>query len=167
MLKPGQATGSNLPRDLLLLVGPAGDVSDFFMPGESKGTIGPPAVGSITSDGSYVMSTESAGDGVIVGHHKVGITGVEPAPAASQEEYVPEKDSAGYMKAKAKSAAKAAKGVVKKDEELFTDKGGKKYRYLVPMKFSRPDESGIFVKIDGAQTVNFDIDDSGKVRINP
>src|SRR5262245_50390096 len=47
----------------------------FFMPDESKGTVGPPAVGSITADGSYVMSTESAGDGVIVGQHKVGITG--------------------------------------------------------------------------------------------
>ena len=38
-------------------------------------------------------------------------------------------------------------GSKKKDEELFTDKGGKKYRYVVPMKFSKPDESGIIVKV--------------------
>ena len=139
----------------------------FFMPDESKKTVGPPAVGSITSDGTYVMSTESAGDGAIVGHHKVGITGVEAVPVAGQEEHDPEKDAGGYMKAKSKSAAQAARSSVKKDEELFTDKGGKKYRYIVPMKFSRPDESGIIVKIDGAQTVNFDIDESGNVRINP
>ena len=87
--------------------------------------------------------------------------------AASVEEFDPQKDGGGYMKAKAKTAAQAARGVTKKDEELFTDKGGKKYRYVVPMKFSRPDESGIIVKVDGAQTVNFDIDESGNVRINP
>ena len=52
----------------------------FFMPDEAKGTIGPPAVGSITADGSYIMSTESAGDGVIVGSHKIGITGLEEKP---------------------------------------------------------------------------------------
>jgi len=139
----------------------------FFMPDESKGTVGPSAVGSITSDGTYVMSTESAGDGVIVGHHKVGITGVEPVAGSPQEEYDPEKDAGGYMKAKSKTAAQAARGGIKKGEELFTDKGGKKYRYMVPMKFSRPDESGIIVKIDGRQTVNFDIDESGNVRTNP
>ncbi len=127
----------------------------------------PAAVGSITSNGTYVMSTESAGDGVIVGHHKVGITGVEPVATSTVEEYDPEKDAGGYMKAKSKTAAQAARGATKKNEEFFTDKGGKKYRYVVPMKFSNPEESGIIVKIDGNQTVNFDIDDSGNVRINP
>src|SRR5262245_26599406 len=71
----------------------------FFMPDEGKSTVGPGALGSITSNGSYVMSTESAGDGVIVGHHMVGITGVEPvAVAGSGEDYDPEKDAGGYMK---------------------------------------------------------------------
>jgi hypothetical protein len=137
------------------------------MPDESKGTVGPPAVGSITSDGSYIMSTESAGDGVIVGHHKVGITGVEPVAVSAEVELDPEKDAAGYMKAKAKTAQQAARRVTKKNEEFFTDKGGKKYRFVVPMKFSRPEESGIIVKIDGRQTVNFNIDETGKVTINP
>jgi hypothetical protein len=139
----------------------------FFMPDESKGTVGPPAVGSITSDGSYILSTETAGDGVIVGHHKVGITGVEPVAVSNEEELDPEKDAAGYMKAKAKAAAQAQRGGTrKKNEEFFTDKGGKKYRFVVPMKFSRPDESGIIVKIDRGQTINFDIDESGKVTTN-
>src|SRR5262245_39958216 len=74
----------------------------FFMPDETKGTVGPPAVGSITSDGSYIMSTETAGDGVIVGSHRVGITGVEEDPVAAGEVIDPEKDPAGFMKAKAK-----------------------------------------------------------------
>jgi hypothetical protein len=141
----------------------------FFMPDESKGTVGPPAVGSITSDGSYILSTETAGDGVIVGYHRVGITGVEAAAAAGPEAALdPEKDAADYMKAKAKAAAQAARRIPKKsEEEFFTDKGGKKYRFVVPSKFSKPDESGIVVKVEGAQTINFDIDDSGSVRVNP
>jgi hypothetical protein len=139
----------------------------FFKPDEAKGTVGPPAVGSITSNGSYIMSTGSVGDGAIIGHHKVGITGVEPVADSIQVELDPEKDAGGYMKAKAKTAAQAAKGVTKKNEELFTDKGGKKFRYIVPMKLSNPEESGIVVKIDGSQTVNFDIDELGNVRINP
>jgi hypothetical protein len=76
----------------------------FFMPDEAKGTVGPPAVGSLTADGSYILSTETAGDGVIVGNHKVGVTGVEPAPVDGSAEVDPEKDAAGYMKAKAKAA---------------------------------------------------------------
>jgi hypothetical protein len=35
------------------------------------------------------------------------------------------------------------------------------------MKFSRPDESGIAVKVDGSRTVNIDIDESGKVSVGP
>lgn len=139
----------------------------FFVPDEAKGTVGPPAVGSITSDGSYIMSTDSAGDGVIVGHHKVGITGIEPVSAAGQEEVDPEKDAGGYMKAKSKTARAGRGAATKKGEELFTDKGGKKFRFVVPMKYSRPEESGIIVNIEGSRTVDFDIDESGNVRINP
>ncbi|WP_435010529.1 hypothetical protein P12x_001801 [Tundrisphaera lichenicola] len=135
------------------------------MPDEAKGTVGPPGVGSITSDGSFIMSTETAGDGVIVGRHKVGITGVDSTAISGAEEYDPEQDAGGYMKAKSK-AAKAARAPGKKSEEFFTDKGGKKYRYIIPVKFSRPDESGIVVEIDGSRTVDFDIDESDKVHIN-
>ncbi len=168
----GPGNGLNLARvsgKVIYKGQPVKNGTVFFMPDESKGTVGPPAVGSITSDGSYVLSTETAGDGVIIGSHKVGITGVEEVPASGdvQEAPDPEKDAADYMKAKAK-AAQATRNVPKKGEEdLFTDKGGKKFRYVVPMKFSRPDESGIAVKVDGAQTVNFDFDESGNVRVNP
>jgi hypothetical protein len=137
----------------------------FFMPDEAKGTVGPPAVGSITADGSFVMSTESAGDGVIVGDHKVGITGVEEGPAAAEEAPDPQQDAAGYMKAKAKTAAAARKAPRK--EEFFTDRGGKKFRFVIPQKLSDPRESGIIAKVEsGSNTINFDIDESGKVVIN-
>lgn len=139
----------------------------FFMPDESKGTVGPSAVGSLTSDGSFVMSTESAGDGVIVGSHKVGITGVEPVSDSDQAELDPTKDAANFMKAKAQAAFKSSRKAAKSTEPMFTDKGGKKYRYVVPIKFSKPEESGIFVKIEGSRTVDIDIDESGNARISP
>jgi hypothetical protein len=139
----------------------------FFMPDESKGTVGPPAVGSITSNGTYIMSTESAGDGVIVGSHKVGITGVEEKPIGSGSPApTPESDPQGYMKAKAKDAAAARSVVVKKAEETFTDRGGQRWRFVVPKKFTNPQESGIIAKVEpGSNIMNFDIDDSGNVMI--
>jgi hypothetical protein len=140
----------------------------MFMPDESKGTIGPAAVGTITSDGSYIMSTESAGDGVIVGSHKVGITGVEEKPVGSEAAApTPESNPQGYMKAKAKDAEAARSLAVKKEADTFTDRGGQKWRFVVPKKFTNPQESGIIAKVDsGSNTMNIDIDESGKVTIN-
>jgi hypothetical protein len=137
----------------------------FFMPDESKGTVGPPAVGTITTDGSYVMSTETAGDGVIVGAHRIGITGVDDKPLSSEAGPTPEGDPQGYMKAKAKDAAASRAGRVEKGD-TFTDRGGVKWRYLVPKKFTNPEESGIIAKVEsGSNTMNFEIDETGKVTI--
>jgi hypothetical protein len=114
------------------------------------------------------MSAESAGDGVIVGSHKVGITGVEDKPDSSGSPApTPEGDSQGYMKAKAKDAAAARNVAVKKEAETFTDRGGQRWRFVVPKKFTNPQESGIIAKVEGgSNTMNFDIDDSGNVTIN-
>ena len=52
-----------------------------FHPDESKGTqTGPLAMGSINSNGSFILSTEVSGDGAIVGLHKVAILGLDPTP---------------------------------------------------------------------------------------
>jgi hypothetical protein len=114
------------------------------------------------------MSTESAGDGVIVGSHKVGITGVEEKPISTGPAApTPESDPKGYMKAKAKDAAAVRSGVPKKEADTFTDRGGQKWRFVVPRKFTNPQESGIIAKVEpGSNTMNFDIDESGKVVIN-
>ena len=140
----------------------------FFMPDEQKGTIGPPAVGSITSNGSYIMSTESAGDGVIVGSHKIGITGLEEKPVGSGASApTPESDPQSYMKAKAKDAAAVRSGRNPQEADTFTDKGGQKWRFVVPKKFTNPQESGIIAKVEpGSNTLNFTIDDSGNVSID-
>ncbi|MHC5541800.1 hypothetical protein ACYOEI_26580, partial [Singulisphaera rosea] len=146
---------------------PATKGTVFFMPDESKGTVGPAAVGSLTADGSFVMSTESAGDGALVGQHMVGITVLEPVSKSEAEEIDPTKDGAGFMKAKAQAAVRTARRTARANEPLFTDKGGKKYRYLVPVKLSRPQESGVSVQIVGSRTVNIDIDESGNAHISP
>jgi hypothetical protein len=138
----------------------------FFMPDDKKGTVGPPAVGSILEDGSYVMSTESAGDGVIVGTHKIGITGLEPNPISDEATPDPQSAPEAYLKSKAKAAATARSGAAEKEDDFMTDRGGRKFRVVVPRKFSNPLESGIIVKVDRSATVNFDIDDSGNVRIS-
>jgi len=142
----------------------------FFMPDEAKGTKGMPAMAAIAENGSYVLSTETTGDGVIVGSHRVGITGLESNPVAETAVVDAEKDPDAYIKVKAKDAA-IARGEVrspdKKDEEIFTDRGGRKFRFVIPKKFSNPEESGIVVKVDRAKTVNFDVDESGQVRVNP
>jgi hypothetical protein len=84
-------------------------------------------------------------------------------PSPPRRRPTPEKSPAGYMKAK----AKAARGALEKEEDLFTDKGGNKYRYTVPKKFSNPQESGIIAKVErGSNTLTFEIDESGKVTVN-
>ena len=46
-----------------------------FMPEESKGTSGKAAVGEIGPDGTYTLRTFDPGDGAIVGHHRVLVSG--------------------------------------------------------------------------------------------
>jgi hypothetical protein len=138
----------------------------FFMPDESAGTVGPAAAASLKADGTYIMSTENPSDGVIVGTHRVGITGIEPIEGGeATPEIDPTKDAAAFMKAKAQAARPAPRA--KADDEVFTDKGGKKYRYVVPMKFSKAEESGIVVKVDGPRTVDIDITEAGEVKVSP
>ena len=38
----------------------------LFVPDTTKGTVGPPAAGTISEDGSYSVSTQESGDGAVV-----------------------------------------------------------------------------------------------------
>ena len=79
----------------------------FFLPDEAKGTVGPSAVGSLRDDGTYVASTDYAGDGVIVGSHKIGLTGLESVTAGNAAVVDPGKDPVGSLQEKAKAASEA------------------------------------------------------------
>jgi len=144
----------------------------FFMPDEEKGTVGPSAMGGIAADGSYVLSTDESGDGAILGSHKVGITGFDPDPVSSGVATPdPESSPEGYMDAKAQASAvvrgQGRRNTAKDQDDLFTGRDGKKWRYSVPKKFSNPAESGVIIKVAGPRTINFEIDDVGNVQITP
>jgi hypothetical protein len=73
-----------------------------------------------------------------------------------------ENDSAEFIQGKVKSARKQSD---KKGLDLFTDRAGKKWRYVVPKRLSDPNESRVVAKVErGSNTLNFDIDENGQVK---
>ncbi len=136
---------------------PAGEV--LFMPDESKGTTGPPASGTIGSDGTYVMSTEESGDGAVVGTHQVGIIGREAKPI-SQENVITDSSSAeDVMRAKAGLSRPQSK---RKQGPTIRDRSGAVYRLVTPESLQSPQTSGITIKVEsGSNTKNITIGADG------
>jgi hypothetical protein len=144
-----------------------------FVPDISKGTNGPIATGNIKSDGTYILSTDEGGDGALVGHHKVSIVGLDPAPINPNDKPMPtpQESPLEFLKSRGKAtqptrprtkAAAEQQGQV----ETFTDRGGRVYRYVVPKKLGVPEESGLAVEVTrGSNTVNFDIAEDGTAHI--
>src|SRR5262245_43394167 len=64
---------------------PVGFGTVMFMPDSTRGTKGPPAMATLKSTGEFTLSTDSAGDGALVGFHKVGIVGLDPTPIRGGE----------------------------------------------------------------------------------
>jgi hypothetical protein len=141
-----------------------------FMPDESKGTTGPQAVGTITSDGSYILSSESSGDGAVVGYHNVGILGLESNPISEKALPDPGEDPLKYLAEKTASGLKAANENAKKRNEGQTVTGldGKTFRVTIPEKLTSSKTSGIRAKVEsGSNTLNIAIDENGVAQINP
>jgi hypothetical protein len=145
-----------------------------FVPDAKKGTDGPIATGNITQDGSYILSTSEAGDGAIVGHHRVSVVGLDPSPVAKTDEKPqpnPEESPLEVMKARGKGLMDAQRGIVKKaaaklQEDTFTDRGGRVFRYVVPKKFGLAEESGLETEVTrGSNTINIDIAEDGTARV--
>src|SRR5438270_9214302 len=110
-----------------------------FVPDASKGTDGPMAMGNIQDDGTYILSTSDAGDGALVGHHKVSIVGLDPTPVTKETEKplpTPEEAPLEFLKGRAKGAQQTRraprKAAAAAQGETFTDRGGRVYRYIVP-----------------------------------
>jgi hypothetical protein len=145
----------------------------FFVPDKSKGTEGPPAQGTIQDDGTYILSTDSGGDGALVGHHKVGLTGLDPTPIKNTDEKPlpnPEESPKDFMEAKAKLAQKAHRArkpaAAAAQGDTFTDRGGRTFRYIIPKKLGNFEESGVEADVArGSNSINFDIAEDGTVRI--
>jgi hypothetical protein len=142
-----------------------------FVPDASKGTTGPIAMGNIKDDGSYVLSTSDAGDGAVVGHHRISVVGLDPTPIPGEKPAPnPEESPLEVMKARAKGLHKppvSSKGAeAKVAGDTFTDRGGRVYRYIIPMKLGIAEESGLEVDVSsGSNSVNIEISEDGKARI--
>ncbi|MFO0953392.1 MAG: hypothetical protein U0835_20035 [Isosphaeraceae bacterium] len=138
----------------------------IFEPDEAKGTTGPQAIGTITSDGSYILSSESAGDGAVVGHHKVAVLGLEESPISAKEMPKPEDDPLKYLAAKTQAGLEAAKNANKKADRVVTGLDGKPFRIVVPESVTSTRTSSIIAKVEpGSNTLNIDISSEGVAQI--
>ncbi len=147
-----------------------------FVPDATKGTGGPIATGTIKSDGTYVLSTDEAGDGALVGHHKISVVGLDPTPVNRDGDKplpTPDESPGEFMKNKAKAVDQARRAPRRKAAaeaaatgDTFSDRGGRVYRYVVPKKLGIPEESGLEVDVArGSNTINIEIAEDGTARI--
>jgi hypothetical protein len=144
----------------------------LFLPDSEKGNNGVPSMGAIGKDGRYTMSTQDAGDGVIAGHHKVGIRALDPEPVSKDSASAKVTEDSGksdLMEAKLKQrrslAVSKRKNRAKQDAPTVSF-GATVHRFLAPEKLANPETSGIRVQISrGSNRVNFDIQEDGTVKI--
>jgi hypothetical protein len=139
----------------------------IFLPDTTKGTDGPPAMSVIRKDGTYVLETMEQGDGAIVGHHKVGIVGLDPTPISGAEPAPPDEgEPKSVMKTKLKAAARKPARGKSQALETYTDRSGHVYRYVVPKRLSSPDASGLSAKVSrGSNTLDLIIHKDGSAEI--
>jgi hypothetical protein len=137
----------------------------MFMPDDTKGTTGPPALGNISGDGSYIMSTEESGDGAIVGYHKVSITGLDPKPLPGSTKNTDDMTDKEVITNKLNVGNPAEKGK-KYEGPTFRARDGSLYKILTPEKLTNPDTSSVSIKVArGSNRKNITIHDDGSVVI--
>ena len=129
---------------------------------------GPPAIGSINSDGTFVLSTENSGDGAVVGPHRIAVIGLKestqsapalPDPETNPREFMIAKTKAG-MAPRGKAAAAAG--------ETITDKNGKVFQVTVPSKLTNASTSDLKTVIaSGSNVVEIAIAEDGSATITP
>jgi hypothetical protein len=137
----------------------------MFMPDDSKGTKGPPALGTISSDGSYTMSTEESGDGAVVGYHRVSVTGLDPKPVLAPSKNLDDMSDNEVMANKL-NMGKALEKAKKNEGPTFRARDGSIYRIITPEKLTNPDTSSISIKVaGGSNTKNITIKEDGSVVI--
>jgi hypothetical protein len=144
----------------------------LFLPDSEKGNSGVPSMGPIGKDGRYTMSTHDPDDGVIVGHHKVGIRALDAVPVGTDEAPQPDpavatakNPFAGRINSAKAQAAVVRKNRAKQDASTVSFHG-KVHRFLAPEKLANPETSGIRVQIArGSNRVNFAIEEDGSVKV--
>jgi len=139
----------------------------MFEPDESKGNKGPQAMGTLKSDGTYILSSQDAGDGAVVGMHRVGILGIDPNPVSAEALPSPETDPLKYLQAKTQADLKTIKQNLRKGgEQTIRSLDGKTYRVILPEKVGSTATSGIAAEVSrGSNTINIDIAEDGTAKI--
>jgi len=139
----------------------------MFVPDESKGATGPQAIGTIKSDGTYILSSQDANDGAVVGMHKVGVLGLDPEPMSKEDAAKIEDDPMKYLQQKTQAGLKSARQSMRKNtERTVTGLDGKTFRVVVPEKVGSTETSGISVEVSrGSNTLNIDIAEDGTAKI--
>jgi len=137
----------------------------LFVPDSKKGSVGPPAAGTISDDGTYVMSTQESGDGAIVGVHNVAIIGhgKDPIKPGSGEIILTD-DSPAEDVFKLKQSLGAQRP--KNQGPTVRDKGGNTFLLTTPEKMQNPQTSGVSIKVERGRNVkNIAISKDGQVTI--
>ncbi len=140
----------------------------MFMPDESAGNTGPQAIGTITSDGTYILSSQDAGDGAVVGMHKVGVLGIDAEPTSAEALPSVTQDAMKYLQAKTQADLKSASQSLRKGaEKTVTGLDGKTYRVILPDKLGSTETSGIKVEVTrGSNTIDIDITEDGTAKLS-
>lgn len=145
----------------------------LFVPDSDKGNSGVPSMGRIEKDGRYTMLTQDPGDGVIAGHHKVGIRALDPVPVTKEEMATPDPETATgkeLMEARLKRRKAQSQSLRKnraREDAPTVSFNGKVHRFLTSQDLANPEKSGIRVEIHrGSNRVNFDIAEDGKVKVS-
>jgi hypothetical protein len=139
----------------------------MFEPDESAGNTGPQAIGTITRDGTYILSSSDAGDGAVVGMHKVGILGIDAEPTGAEALPSPAQDGLKYLQAKTQADLKSVSQALRKNaEKTVTGLDGKTYRVILPEKVGSTKTSGIKVEVvRGSNTIDIDITEDGTAKL--
>jgi hypothetical protein len=144
----------------------------LYLPDSDKGNNGVPSMGAIGKDGTYTMSTQESGDGVIAGFHKVGIRALDATRVAADETPAPDPAAAtgkdllnDRLNKRKAQAASLSKNRAKKDAPTVNFNGNV-YRFLAPEKLANPETSGIKVEVSrGSNRVNFAIEEDVSVKV--
>ena len=144
----------------------------LFVPDSEKGNNGVPSMSPIGKNGTYIMSTQESGDGVIAGYHKVAIRALDAIKVGQVETPDLDPNAATTTNPMAdrqkrmKSQALSLKKIRAKDDAPSVSFNGNVYRFLAPEKLANPDTSGITVQISrGSNRVNFAIEEDGSVKV--
>ncbi|QDV34659.1 hypothetical protein [Tautonia plasticadhaerens] len=132
-----------------------------FQPDDTRGTVGPPAMSTISGSGAYALTTQDPDDGTVVGSHRVAIIPLDPNPVDAVEAIDPKADPKAFMATKGQPRRPPA---ASKDGPTFTSRDGKVYRVLGPESLGNPNTSGIAVEVGrGSNRLDFAIQEDGRV----